>query len=87
LQSTATVNGSTEQFGSTGRIAYQLLQEKEYTLHIGGDTEFLFKPPVNTTTGIRSLPALSDRPELRIDPTALISTGTITRIRRTGVQW
>jgi phosphate-selective porin OprO and OprP len=80
LQSTATVNGSTEQFGSTGRIAYQLLQEKDYTLHIGGDAEFLFKPPVNTTTGIRSLPALSDRPELRIDPTALISTGTITNV-------
>jgi phosphate-selective porin OprO and OprP len=37
----------------------------------------LLKPPVNTTTGVRSMPALSDRPELRIDPTSLISTGTI----------
>jgi phosphate-selective porin OprO and OprP len=77
LQSTSTVTGSTEQLGSTARMSYQLLQGNDYSLHIGGDAEFLLKPPVNTTTGVRSMPALSDRPELRIDPTSLISTGTI----------
>lgn len=76
-QSTSTVNGQTEQLGSTGRMTYQLLQEKDYTLHIGGDAEFLIRPPSNTTSGIKYLSALADRPEIRLDPTQLISTGTI----------
>lgn len=60
-------------------MTYQLLQEKDYSLHIGGDAQFLLRPPVNSLTGLRTL-TLSDRPELRIDPTSLLSTGGITSV-------
>jgi phosphate-selective porin OprO/OprP len=50
------------------------LQDPKYSLHIGGDAEFLITPPgTNTLT-------LSDRPELRIDPTSILSTGAIANI-------
>jgi phosphate-selective porin OprO and OprP len=66
--------GFAEQIGGVGRVAYQLLQEANYSLHIGGDAEFLFNAiGTNTLT-------LSDRPELRIDPTAILSTGSIANV-------
>jgi phosphate-selective porin OprO/OprP len=74
--STATVPGTTEQYGSFGRVTYQLLQGEDYSLHVGGDAQAVFKSPTNTTTGIASL-TLSDRPELRIDPTTILTTGAI----------
>jgi phosphate-selective porin OprO/OprP len=74
--STATVTGTTEQYGSFGRLTYQLVQGETYSLHIGGDAQAVFKPPTNTTTGVPTL-TLSDRPELRIDPTAILTTGAI----------
>jgi phosphate-selective porin OprO/OprP len=71
--------GFSEQLGAFGRVTYQLLQDKYYSLHIGGDVEFMIKPPgTNTLT-------LSDRPELRIDPTAILSTGSIANISRAQV--
>jgi phosphate-selective porin OprO/OprP len=66
--------GFSEQIGGTGRLTYQLLQEQNYSLHVGADAEFLINP-----IGTKTL-TLSDRPELRIDPTALLSTGTIANI-------
>ena len=74
--STATVTGTTEQYGTFGRLTYQLVQGENYSLHIGGDAQAVFRPPTNTTTGVPSL-TLSDRPELRIDPTAIVTTGAI----------
>jgi hypothetical protein len=74
--STPTVNGTTEQYGSFGRLTYQLLQGEDYSLHVGGDAQAVFKSPTNTTTGIASL-TLSDRLELRIDPTAILTTGAM----------
>jgi phosphate-selective porin OprO/OprP len=66
--------GFTEQIGGVTRVAYQLLQDPAYSLHIGGDAEFLFNAVgTNTLT-------LSDRPELRIDPTAILSTGSIANV-------
>jgi hypothetical protein len=66
--------GFAEQTGGVARVSYQLLQDPSYSLHIGGDTEFLFNPiGTNTLT-------LSDRPELRIDPTAIVSTGAIANV-------
>jgi phosphate-selective porin OprO/OprP len=50
--STATVTGTTEQYGGFGRLAYQLLQGADYSLHIGGDAEAVFKSPTNTATGV-----------------------------------
>ena len=43
---------------------------------IGGNAEWLIQPPHNLITGAQTF-TLSDRPELRIDPTTLISTGAI----------
>ena len=54
--------------------AYQLLQDKYYSLHVGGDAEFLIKPPST------NLLTLSDRPELRIDPTVILTTGAIANV-------
>jgi len=72
-QSGATHNTG-EQIGSFGRATYQVLQTPEYSLHLGGNAGALLKPPA--PGGIRSI-TLSDRPEIRVDPTAILSTGTL----------
>jgi phosphate-selective porin OprO/OprP len=72
--SSALPNAATEQYGVTARAAFQVVNEKDYTLHIGADFEALLKPAFNRVTGFQTL-TLSDRPELRIDPTTLISAG------------
>jgi phosphate-selective porin OprO/OprP len=66
--------GFAEQIGAFGRLTYQLWQDQFYSLHVGGDAEFLLRPPGNGTL------TLSDRPELRIDPTPILSTGAIANI-------
>jgi phosphate-selective porin OprO/OprP len=68
------VTGLSEQVGGFGRATFQVFQDPNYSLHIGVNALFLFKPPVNDTTGARTL-TLSDRPELRIDPTSILNTG------------
>jgi phosphate-selective porin OprO/OprP len=73
--------GVTEQWGGFARAAWQVLSGKgnngwAYSFHIGGDAEFLAKPAFNRVTGTQTL-TLSDRPELRIDPTVLATTGGI----------
>ena len=67
--------GIAQQVGATQRATYQLLQSDRYSLHLGADAEELIKPPVSS--GVRVMPSLSDRPELRIDPTTLIGAGTL----------
>ena len=69
-------NGTTEQYGVVARAAGQVVSGKDYSLHIGGDAEWLLQPPHNLIANTQTL-TLSDRPEVRIDPTALISTGAI----------
>jgi Phosphate-selective porin O and P/ABC transporter len=66
--------GFSEQLGAVGRATLQLLQNENYSLHIGGDAQFLINP-----AGTHTL-TLSDRPELRIDPTSIVSTGAIASI-------
>src|SRR5262249_32126194 len=63
-----------EQFGAFGRATYQILQDHDYSLHLGGDVGGLLKPP--TVGGVRTI-TLSDRPEDRVDPTAILSTGAL----------
>ncbi len=70
-QSGATHNTG-EQIGIFGRATYQVLQSPEYWLHLGVDAGALLKPPA--VSGIRSI-TLTDRPELRVDPTQILSTG------------
>jgi phosphate-selective porin OprO/OprP len=69
-------NGTTEQLGAFARVAGQVVSGNDYSLHIGGDAEWLILPPHNLIAGTQTL-TLSDRPELRIDPTTLVSTGAI----------
>jgi phosphate-selective porin OprO/OprP len=49
---------------------------KDYSLHIGGDAEWLIHPQHNLVANTQTL-TLSERGELRIDPTTLVSTGAI----------
>jgi len=72
-QSGAT-HGVGEQFGAFGRATYQILQDTNYSLHLGGDVGGLLKPP--SVSGIRTI-TLSDRPEDRVDPTTILSTGAL----------
>jgi phosphate-selective porin OprO/OprP len=69
-------NGTTEQFGATARVAGQVISGYDYSLHLGADAEFLIKPSHNLVDNSFTL-TLSDRPELRIDPTQIIDTGSI----------
>src|ERR1700686_2889814 len=78
IHSASSVNppGTTEQFGAFARVAGQIVSGKDYSLHIGGDAEWLIQPPHNLIANTQTL-TLSDRPELRIDPTTLVSTGAL----------
>jgi len=67
--------GIGQQFGAVGRATYQVLQSDDYSLHVGADAEGLIKPAANG--GVRSVTSFSDRPELRIDTTQILNTGTI----------
>src|SRR6478672_3968138 len=68
--------GTTEQYGAAARVAGQIVSGNDYSLHIGGDAQWLIQPPHNLIAGTQTL-TLSDRPELRIDPTTLVSTSAL----------
>jgi phosphate-selective porin OprO/OprP len=72
-------NGTTEQLGTVARIAGQIVSGPNYSFHLGADTGFLVSPPHNKITNAQTV-TFSDRPELRIDPTQLISTGAIANV-------
>lgn len=74
--SSITPNGTTEQVGAVARAAGQLVSGNDYSLHLGADAQWLIRAPRNQITGAQTL-TLSDRPELRLDPTTLISTGAL----------
>jgi len=78
IHSASSVNppGTTEQYGAVARAAGQILSGKDYSLHVGGDAQWLIQPPHNLIANTQTL-TLSDRPELRIDPTTLVSTGAL----------
>jgi phosphate-selective porin OprO and OprP len=69
-------NGASEQTGAFVRVAGQIVSGKEYSFHLGAEAEFLIDPPHNQVTGAQTL-TLNDRPELRIDPTSIVSTGAL----------
>jgi len=74
--SSAAPNGANEQYGAVARVAGQAISGKDYSLHLGADAEWLIQPSRNLVTGAQTV-TLSDRPELRLDPTTLVSTGAI----------
>jgi phosphate-selective porin OprO/OprP len=65
-----------EQYGAFQRATYQVFQGPDYSVHLGAGVEELLKAP-NTGVGTPNAITLSDAPELRIDDTALLNTGTI----------
>jgi phosphate-selective porin OprO/OprP len=69
-------NGTTEQTGAIARVAGQVVSGNDYSVHLGGEAEWLIRAPHDEITGAQTL-TMSDRPELRIDPTTLISTGAL----------
>jgi phosphate-selective porin OprO/OprP len=68
-----------QQLGGTARFTYQLLQGSNYSLHAGVEGEYVFQPRANgsSATSIADTLSFSDRPELRVDPTAFLNTGAI----------
>ena len=72
-------NGTTEQLGTVARIAGQAISGPDYSLHLGADAGFLLIPPHNQITNAQTV-TFTDRPELRIDPTQLISTGAMANV-------
>ena len=66
-------DGMSEQLGGYARGVVHFGDPKQYSIHLGGDVEELFKPPFDWVTGAQSL-SLADRPELRIDPTQIVGT-------------
>jgi phosphate-selective porin OprO and OprP len=65
-----------ERLGAFQRGAVQVLKGEDYTLHLGFGVDELLAPP-NAGNGTPKAVSLSDQPELRLDPTTLLSTGTI----------
>src|SRR3984957_3216895 len=86
IHSASSVNppGTTEQYGAVARAAGQIVSGKDYSLHVGGDAQWLIQPPHNLIANTQTL-TLSDRPELRIDPTTLVTTGAIAGVSRAQV--
>lgn len=74
--SSAAPAGTSEQYGAVARIAGNPISGKDYSVHIGADAQWLIQPPRNLIANTQTV-TLSDRPELRLDPTTLISTGAI----------
>lgn len=73
------VPSSTEQYGAVARVAGQVVSGNDYSIHLGADAQWLIQPARSlTTAGTRvQTVTLSDRPELRIDPTVLATTSAI----------
>jgi phosphate-selective porin OprO/OprP len=63
-------------FGAYERATYQVIQSDLQSLHIGVGAAQLFQVP-NGGAGTFSTITMSDRPENRIDGTALLSTGAL----------
>jgi phosphate-selective porin OprO and OprP len=70
----AQMTGLGPQLSFLARGGYQLVQEKNATFHIGFNYANLFAP--RTGANLDAI-QLTDRPELRIDPTTFLNTGNI----------
>jgi phosphate-selective porin OprO and OprP len=75
-----TPHNTPQSFGAFGRATYQVLQGKDdtgqdYSVHLGGDVGALLHPPA-PSNNVATV-TLSDRPELRVDPTQILNTGAL----------
>ncbi|MET4482113.1 OprO/OprP family phosphate-selective porin [Bradyrhizobium sp. F1.13.3] len=71
--------GTSEQYGAVARIAGNPINGKDYSVHLGADAQWLIQPPRNLIANTQTV-TLSDRPELRLDPTTLVSTGAMANV-------
>jgi phosphate-selective porin OprO and OprP len=67
--------GNGAQIGGVARGTYQLLQSDDFSLHVGVGGQKLFHPATPSGAGAPRALTLSERPELRVDPTAFLGTG------------
>jgi phosphate-selective porin OprO/OprP len=65
-----------ERFGAFQRATVQALTGDDYSVHLGLDVDELLQAPTSGK-GTPNTITLSDQPELRIDPTTFLNTGTI----------
>ena len=65
-----------ESFGAFQRVAVQALSGQDYSLHLGVGVAELIQAS-NSGVNTPNTLSLSDQPELRIDPTNFLDTGTI----------
>ncbi len=65
-----------ERFGAFQRVALQVLQGPDYSVHLGLGLDELLQA-ANAGNGTPGTLALNDQPELRIDPTSLLNSGTL----------
>jgi phosphate-selective porin OprO/OprP len=70
----AQMTGLGPQLAFLARGAYQLVQEKDATFHVGFNYANQFAPRVGANVAAI---LLADRPELRVDPTSFLATGNI----------
>jgi phosphate-selective porin OprO/OprP len=76
IAGSAHTGSNQQQLGAVGRVAYQFAQTPEYSVHLGVNVGHVFQPRTSTAPVVKQL-TLSDRPELRVDPTSILSTGPI----------
>jgi phosphate-selective porin OprO/OprP len=77
--SSAAPAGTSEQYGAVARVAGNPISGNGYSVHLGADAQWLVQPPRNLIANTQTL-TLSDRPELRIDPTTLVTTGAMANV-------
>jgi len=65
-----------ERVGAFQRVTFNPIQEGTTSVHIGAAIDELIKAP-NTGAGTARSISLSDRPELRIDPTNFLNSGAL----------
>jgi phosphate-selective porin OprO and OprP len=70
----AQMTGLGPQLSFLARGAYQLVQEKDTSFHLGFNYANLFAPRIGANM---DAVLLADRPELRVDPTSFLNTGNI----------
>ncbi len=62
--------------GAYARATYQIIQNADTTLHVGGGVDQVFRAPNSGANTAESL-TLANQAELRIDPTNTITTGAL----------
>src|SRR5579871_225536 len=70
----AQMTGNGPQLAFLTRGAYQVISQQDATFHVGFNYANLFSPSIGPNLQAISL---SDRPELRVDPTSFLQTGNI----------